>query len=102
MLRTPTAVLMMIGQIEVMKITKIAEGCAVAEGRQRQRQPGQRRHGAQHLEDRIEPAHGPDATVPTSSPSAMPTTAASAKPSATRCRLASRCQNSPLSRPPRS
>ena len=56
----PTAVLMMIGQIEVMKITKIADGCAVAEGRQRDRQPGQRRHGAQHLEDRVEPAHGPD------------------------------------------
>ena len=27
MFRTPTAVLMMMGQIEVMKITKIADGC---------------------------------------------------------------------------
>ena len=58
----PTAVLMMIGQIEVMKITKIADGLAVAEGGQRDRQPGERRHGAQHLEDRVEAAHRPDAT----------------------------------------
>ncbi len=32
---------------------------AVLKARQRQRQPGQWRHGAQHLEDRIEAAHGP-------------------------------------------
>ena len=32
---------------------------AVAERRERERQPGERRHGAQHLEDRIEPAHRP-------------------------------------------
>ncbi len=33
---------------------------AVAERGERDRQPGERRHGAQHLEDRIEPAHRPD------------------------------------------
>ncbi len=32
---------------------------AVLEAGQRQRQPGQRRHRAQHLEQRIEAAHGP-------------------------------------------
>src|SRR5215510_8038019 len=59
MLRMPTAVLMMIGQIAVMKMTKIADGwpsrnAASDSGSQ------ERRHRAQHLEDRIEPAHRPD------------------------------------------
>ena len=35
-------------------------GLAVAEGGKRDRQPGQRRDGAQHLEDRVETAHGPN------------------------------------------
>ncbi|MGY3109399.1 hypothetical protein ACVWW7_006026 [Bradyrhizobium sp. LM6.9] len=35
-------------------------GLAVAERRERQRQPGQRRNRAQDLKQRIEPAHGPD------------------------------------------
>ena len=35
-------------------------GMAVAERRERQRQPGERRHGAQDLEHRIEAAHRPD------------------------------------------
>ena len=56
----PTAVLMMIGQIEVMKITKIAEGWLSRNAASDDRQPGQRRHRAQHLEDRVEPAHRPD------------------------------------------
>ncbi len=41
-------------------MTKIAEGLEFAEGGERQRQPGERRHRAQHLEDRIEAAHRPD------------------------------------------
>ncbi len=44
-----------------MKITNSAEGSELAEARQRQRQPGERRHGAQDLEDRIEAAHRPGA-----------------------------------------
>ena len=54
----PTAVLMRIGQIEVMKMTKIAEGWPSRNAASDKRQPGQRRHGAQHLEDRVEAAHG--------------------------------------------
>jgi hypothetical protein len=55
----PTAVLMITGQIAVMKITKIADGALSPEGGERDGQPGQRWHGAQHLEDRVEAAHGP-------------------------------------------
>ncbi len=76
MFRTPTAVLMMMGQIEVMKITKIAERLPVPERRQRQRQPRQRRNRAQHLEQRIQRAHG-HLLLPMSTPSAMPMLAAS-------------------------
>lgn len=56
----PTAVLMMIGQIEVMKITKIAEGLLSRKAASEIGNPGQRRNGAHHLEDRIETAHRPD------------------------------------------
>ena len=59
-LRMPTAVLMMTGQIEVMKITKIADGLRIEERGQRQWQPGKRRHRAQDLEHRIQAAHRPD------------------------------------------
>ena len=54
MLRTPTEVLIRIGQIAVMKMTKIAEGWPSRNAASDERQPGQRRHGAQDLEDRIE------------------------------------------------
>ena len=74
----PTAVLMITGQMAVMKITKIADGCAVAKGGERDGEPGQRRHGAQHLEDRVETAHGPR-LCPTSAPSATPTMAGQAE-----------------------
>ena len=55
----PTAVLMMIGQIEVMKITKMAEGWPSRNAARESGSPGQRRNRAQHLEDRVEAAHGP-------------------------------------------
>ncbi len=59
MLRTPTAVLMITGQMDVMKMTKIAEGLlswkAPATAATRQAADG-----AQDLEDRIKAAHGPD------------------------------------------
>jgi hypothetical protein len=96
MLRMPTAVLMMIGQIEVMKITKIAEGLAVAERREREWQPGQRRHGAQDLEDRIEPAHRPDRLADERAEHDT-TTAARPKPIATRCSDVSTRQPRPMS-----
>ena len=44
-----------------MKMTKIADGLAVAERGERDREPGKRRDGAQHLEDRVKPAHRPNA-----------------------------------------
>ena len=61
MLRIPTAVLMMIGQIAVMKMTKDSRRMAIAECCERQRQPGEWRNRAQYLEQRIERTHGPDA-----------------------------------------
>src|SRR5215471_18185679 len=60
MFRTPTDVLMMIGQIEVMKITNSAEGWA---SRKPASDSGSHASGGtvQNLEDRIEPAHRPGA-----------------------------------------
>jgi hypothetical protein len=52
MFRTPTAVLMMTGQIAVMKMTKIADGCP-------SRNAASDRNRAQDLEERIERAHRP-------------------------------------------
>ena len=56
----PTAVLMMIGQTEVMKITKIAEGWLSRNAASEIGSQASGEIGAQHLEDRIEPAHRPD------------------------------------------
>src|SRR5215210_2685942 len=92
---------MMIGQTEVMKITKIAEGCA---SRKAASESGSQASGGT-VRSTWNSGSSPrvaSGEVPISSPVAMPATAESAKPSATRWRLASRCQNSPLSSPPRS
>ena len=75
---------------------------AVAERRERERQPGERRHGAQHLEDRIEPAHRPGRLADQRAERDAGDRRRAHSRSATRCRLADRCQNRPLSMPPRS
>jgi hypothetical protein len=66
---------MMIGQTEVMKITKIADGWLSRKRRERDRQPGQRRDGAQHWKIGSSPrmAH---TDWPMMVPSAMPMTPA--------------------------
>ena len=75
---------------------------AVAEGGERERQPGERRHRAQHLEDRIEPAHRPDRLAD----QRAERDADEARRAHSRARRAagwpSRCQNRPCLRPPRS
>ncbi len=56
----PTAVLMITGQIAVMKITKIAEGWLSRKAASESGSQASGEHGAQHLEDRVEPPHRPD------------------------------------------
>ena len=89
----------MIGQIEVMKITKIAEGWA---SRKPASESGSQASGGMvrstwKIGSRPRIAHR---LWPTSTPSAMPTTAASEKPTPTRLSDLARCQKAPLSTPP--
>ena len=83
----PTAVLMMIGQIAVMKITKIADGWP---SRNAASDSGSQASGGTVRSTWKIGSRPRIAQIdwPTSVPSATPTIAASAKPSATRCRLA--------------
>ena len=60
MLRTPTAVLMITGQIDGDEDHEDRRRAGIAESGERQRQPGERRHGAQDLEHRVKAAHRPD------------------------------------------
>ena len=81
----PTAVLMMIGQIEVMKITKIAEGWP---SRKAASEIGSQASGGTVRSTWKIGSRPRIAQIdwPTSTPSATPTTAAKPKPMATRCR----------------
>lgn len=101
MLRTPTAVLITIGQMAVMKITNRADGfasCSAASEIGSQARGGTVR-STWKIGSRAEWANRLD---PTRTPRATPTTAENPNPIATRCRLVSACQNRPLSTPPRS
>src|SRR6185369_9132350 len=99
MFRTPTEVLMMIGQIEVMKITNRAEGC---ESRKPASDSGSQASGGMVRRTWKIGSSPRIAQVlwPTRTPSAMPTTAASEKPTPTRLSDLLRCQKAPLSMPP--
>src|SRR6185436_5000002 len=94
-------VLMMIGQIAVMKITKIADGSLLrnAASDSGSQASGGTVRSTWKIGSRPRIAQ---VDCPTSVPSATPATADSAYPKATRCRLADMCQNRPLSMPPRS
>ena len=92
----PTAVLMMIGQIEVMKITKIAEGWL---SRKAASEIGSQASGGTvrstwKIGSRPRIAH---TDWPIRVPSAMPTTPARPKPIITRCSEVSTRQPSPIS-----
>jgi len=95
----PTEVLMMMGQIAVMKMTKIAEGSVFLKAASEigsQASGGTVRStwkiGSRPFKARLD--------CPMRTPSATPATADKVKPSATRFRLARRCQKRPLSTPP--
>ena len=90
---------MMIGQIEVMKITNSAEGWA---SRKPASDSGSQASGGTVRSTWKIGSRPRIAQVlwPTSTPSAMPTTAAKLKPMATRPRLLEICQKAPLSMPP--
>jgi len=82
-------------------ITKIAEGWASRKARERQRQPGERRDGAQHLENggrgrRIAQVALADQHTQCDCHRLPP----ARMPMATRLRLLERCQKAPLSIPP--
>ncbi len=99
MLRTPTAVLITIGQIEVMKITKIADGSAC--WNPASEIGSQASGGMVRSTWKIGSSPRIAQTLwPISTPRATPTTEASAKPIATRDRLVAICQKAPLSTPP--
>ena len=96
MLRTPTAVLMMIGQIEVMKITKIAEGWL---SRNAASEIGSQASGGT-VRSTWKIGSSPriaQTDWPMSAPSSTPTIAARPKPIATRCSEISTRQPSPMS-----
>ena len=96
MLRTPTAVLMITGQIEVMKITKIADGL---ESRNAASDSGSQASGGT-VRRTWKTGSSPriaQTDWPTSAPSATPTIAARPKPMATRCSEISTRQASPIS-----
>ena len=99
MFRTPTEVLMITGQIEVMKITKIAEGWL---SRKPASDSGSQASGGM-VRSTWKIGSSPriaQVLWPIRTPSAMPTMAANAKPTATRLTLLAMCQNAPLSMPP--
>ena len=77
-------------------------GLAVAESGQRERQPGQRRHGAQHLEDRVEAAHRPDRLADQHAERDADARRRARSRAPRAAGWPSRCQNRPLSSPPRS
>ncbi len=56
--RTPSAVLSTVGHIEQIAIVKSAAGFGVLEQHESERQPRERRHGTQDLDDRIERCAG--------------------------------------------
>src|SRR4028119_1148859 len=86
---------MMIGQIEVMKITKIAEGFACWKAA---REIGNQASGGivRSTWKIGSKASKRRPLVPTTIPKDIPTIAARVKPIATRCRDAKICQNKPL------
>src|SRR5882724_389110 len=99
MFRTPTEVLMMIGQIEVMKITNNADGWA---SRKPASDKGSQASGG-IVRSTWKIGSSPriaQVLCPTNTPKATPTTAATLKPMATRPRLLEICQKAPLSMPP--
>ena len=90
---------MMIGQIEVMKITNSADGWA---SRKPASDSGSQASGGM-VRSTWKIGSSPRIAQrlwPTSTPSATPTTAARLKPMATRLRLLVMCQKAPLSMPP--